>query len=572
MRSAILPAIALLLASCATSPRADTTIVQGAVSSADPRATAAGEEMLAQGGSATDAALAVLLALTVVEPQSSGIGGGGFMVRADADGNVVTYDGRETAPLSAGPDLFLDANGQPVSFRDVVPGGRSVGVPGNVAMMKLAHDRHGKLPWSALFQPAIRLARDGFAMNQRMAGYFERDADDPDGESRNVALYSENGRALFLDADGKPFPAGTRLTNPALAAFLERLAIEGPDAFYRGQNPAAVIAAVNGDTKAPADLTVADFTAYTAKERPPVCSTYRAHRICSMGPPSSGATTVLQILGLLERFDLAALGPDDPVSWHLFAEASRFAYADRARYLGDADFVSVPVAGLIDKNYLAGRSGLIAADTVMAQVSAGTPPGANLALGVGMEPAENGTSHFAVADHDGNVVSLTSTIESGFGSGLVVNGYYLNNELTDFSFAPTDDSGRPAANAPAGGKRPRSSMSPTIVFSPAGEAILAVGAAGGSTIITQTAKNIIAVIDWDLPAQEALALPNLYAPGSYVMVEEAPGSDALMAALIAMGHQNVRPIGPRFKANAVQKVGNRWVPAFDPRTQGDATP
>ncbi|MBB3764649.1 gamma-glutamyltransferase [Sphingomicrobium lutaoense] len=559
----LLPFAALLLASCASTPSSQPIAPAGAVSSAEPRATAAGEAMLALGGSATDAALATLVALTVVEPQSSGIGGGGFMLRSDAAGNVVSYDGRETAPMAASPDWFLDEAGEPVPFGSVVPGGRSVGVPGNVAMMKRAHDRHGKLAWKQLFTPAIALARDGFPMTERLRRMLEA--------NRDIAGLSETARAIYYDAGGNPHPEGTILRNPELADFLERLADEGPQAFYRGANASRIAETVRGAPVAPAPMQVSDITAYEAKERPPVCAEYRSHRICSMGPPSSGATTMLQILGLVERFDLSALGPDHPVSWHLFAEASRLAYADRGLYLGDGDFVEVPVAGLVDPAYLAERSKLISAERVMGEVEAGTPPGARRRA-AGEQPEEQGTSHFAAVDAEGNVVSLTSTIESAFGSGLMVNGYYLNNELTDFSFRPTGEDGLPVANAVAGGKRPRSSMSPTIVFNPEGEAILAVGAAGGSTIITQTAKNVIAVIDWGLSAQDAIELPNIYSPADTLYVEEAPGSEALMASLRAMGHKDVRPIGPRFKANAVHRIDGRWVPAFDPRSQKDVSP
>lgn len=516
------------------------------------------------GGSATDAALATMVALSVVEPQSSGIGGGSFFVRTDAAGNVVTYDGREMAPSAAGPDWFLGEDGEPLGWREVVPGGRSVGVPGNIALMKLAHDRHGKLAWHQLFAPAIDLARNGFPMTARLRNTLEA--------RKNVAALTSAGLALYYDADGNPLPEGTMIRNPAKAELLERIAALGPAAFYEGQNAEAVATTVSNTITSPAPLTVADMGAYVAKERDPVCAIYRAHRVCSMGPPSSGATTVLQILLLLERFDMAALGPDNPVSWHLFAEASRLAYADRGRFLSDADYVDVPVAGLIDKEYLASRSALLAAEATMGDVEAGMPPGAVMAFADGMEPNENGTTHFAVADSEGNVVSHTSTIESAFGSGLIVNGYYLNNELTDFSFRPVGADGRPVANAVAAGKRPRSSMSPAIVFSPEGEAVLAVGAAGGPTIITQTAKNIMAYIDWGMSAQAAIDLPNIYSPGDTLMVEEHEGAQTLAEALRSMGHKDVRVIAPRFKANAVERQGNRWVAAFDPRTQKDVSP
>ncbi|WP_260482857.1 gamma-glutamyltransferase [Sphingomicrobium flavum] len=563
MMTRFLPFAALLLASCVTAPQPTSSFSTGAVSSAEPRATAAGEEILAKGGSATDAALAVLVALSVVEPQSSGIGGGGFLVRSDANGNVTTYDGREMAPSAAGPNWFLGPDGQPMGFRSVVPGGRSVGVPGNIALMKLAHDKHGKLAWHELFQPAIRLARGGFPMTRRLRNTLE--------SRKDVAALLTSGRDIYYDASGEPLAEGAMIRNPAKADMLERIAALGPEAFYSGQNAEAIATTVNYTKTAPAPLTAEDVGRYVAKERAPVCGGYRGYKICSMGPPSSGATTVLQIVKLLEPFDMKGMGKDDPRSWHLIAEASRLAYADRGQYLGDGDFVSVPVAGLVDDAYLRERAARIRLDSVMGDVTHGTPPGALAIMASGMEPDENGTSHFAVADGAGNVVSLTSTIESAFGSGLIVNGYYLNNELTDFSFRPTGDDGRPVANAVAAGKRPRSSMSPAIVFDPKGRPVLAVGAAGGSTIITQTAKNIIAFIDWDLSAQQAIDLRNIYSPGNTIQLEEGDGSEALATALRAMGHQ-VDVIRPRFKANAVEKVNGRWVAATDPRTQKDVSP
>ena len=558
IRNAILASFtALSLASCSTSLLPEPApLVTGAVSSAEPRATAAGEEMLAMGGSATDAALATLVALTVVEPQSSGIGGGGFLVRSDANGNVVTYDGREMAPAAADESWFLGENGEPVGYREVVPGGRSVGVPGNIAMMKLAHDAHGKVAWSALFQPAIRLSRDGFAMSQRLHDTIEG--------TRGTSDLSAAAKAMYLGADGKALPVGTIIRNPALADLLERVAAEGPSAFYQGQNARAIASVVANAPIAPAPMTAADVERYVAKQRPAVCADYRDYRICSMGPPSSGATTVLGILKSLERFDMASLGPENPQSWHLFAEATRLAFADRGAYLGDGDYVDVPVAGLIAEDYLAARSLLIDPDRAMVNVPVGTPAGAPR-MAAGQEPNEQGTSHFSAVDGEGNMVSLTSTIEAVFGSGLIANGYYLNNELTDFSFAPLAEDGTPAANRVQGGKRPRSSMSPSIVFDPEGRPVLAVGAAGGPTIITQTAKNIIAFIDWGMTAQEALGVPNLFAPGPVTMVEEREGIDTLVAYLEARGHRNIR-VGLGGKANAVEWNEGGWRGVMDPRT------
>ncbi|HEU5285864.1 MAG TPA: gamma-glutamyltransferase [Sphingomicrobium sp.] len=534
------------------------------VSAADPRAAAAGAEMLRRGGSAVDAAIATLLALNVVEPQSSGIGGGGFLVYSDRGGDPVTYDGRETAPAAAGPSWFLK-DGRPMPFDEAVPGGKSVGVPGNVRLMALAHGKHGKLPWAMVFEPAIRLARDGFAMSPRLNFALARG----DDEGSSVAASTPAGRALYFDRDGRPLAVGTTIRNPAFAALLEQLAALGPDSFYVGPNAQAIVAAVNGSARNPSPMTAGDVAAYEAKPRTPVCGHYRAHRVCGMGPVSSGGTTVFAILKQLERFDLAALGPNHPTSWHLIAESMRLAFADRDKYLADPDFVRVPVAGLIDPGYLAGRSALIAADGTMAGVAAGVPPGAPVAA-VGEEAAEHGTSHFVAVDRWGNVASQTSTIESAFGSGLVVNGYYLNNELTDFSFVPAV-AGVPVANRVEGGKRPRSSMSPTIVWGPDGRVRLALGAAGGPTIIAQVAKAIIGVIDWKLSAQQAIALPTVFAPGDTVYLERGTFLEPMAPQLRALGHARIGYRPPMtFKANAIEWAGGRWVGAADPRSEGAA--
>jgi len=563
MRRKLFLFAALSLGACTTVPTttgnalgSSAPLATGVVSAADPRAAEAGAAMLRQGGSATDAVLATLLALTVVEPQSSGIGGGGFLVTSDARGAVATYDGREEAPASATPELFFK-DGVAMTTRAAVPGGKSVGVPGNVRMMALAHRAHGKLSWRALFGPAIALARDGFLITPRMRQALVR--------ARETGGLSAEGRGLFYASDGEPLQAGMRVRNPRLAAFLTDLADHGPDSFYVGPNAQAIAATVRAAPRNPAVMTPGDLAAYDAKARAPVCGTYRAHRICGMGPPSSGATTVFAILKQLERFDLTALGPHSPVAWHLIAESMRLAYADRDLYLADPDFVSVPVPGLTDPAYLAQRSALIAPDRTMATVTAGRPAGAR-ALALSPQPLEQGTSHFVATDRAGNVATLTSTIEGGFGSGLMVNGYYLNNELTDFNFIPAVN-GVAVANRVEAGKRPRSSMAPTIVFSPDGRVRLAVGAAGGATIIAQVAKAIIAVVDWRLSAQAALALPVLYSPGATVYVEQGTAHEAMIPALAALGHQ-VEARAPGFKANAIEWTNGRWVGAADPRSEG----
>lgn len=567
MRSRFLkPAAALIaLAGCTTVPAQQAATQapvalhgRGTVSAADPRAAEAGAQMLRQGGTAADAVLATLLALTVVEPQSSGIGGGGFLVYSPRGQEPITIDGRETAPAAATGTWFF-RDGRPMGFGEAIPGGKSVGVPGNLRLMALAHRESGKLPWAKLFDPAVALARDGFAITPRLYRALSR--------SKGTAALSEDGRALFYGSDGNPLPVGTVVRNPKLAAFLDQLAKRGPDSFYVGPNAQALVATVNGAPRNPSQMTTGDLASYEAKSRRPVCGKYRGYTVCGMGPPSSGGIAVFQILKQLERFDLAALGPQSPTSWHLIAESMRLAFADRERYAGDQDFVPVPVLGLIDGNYLQSRSSLIAADRTITKASAGTPAGAS-GPACSAPAMESGTSHFVAVDREGNVASLTSTIESAFGSGLTVNGYYLNNELTDFSLVP-EVNGCAVANRVEGGKRPRSSMSPTIVYGSDGKVRLAVGAAGGATIIAQVAKAIIGVVDWKLSAQDAIALPTIYAPGGEtVYVEKGTSLEAMIPALNALGHADVRAREPSFKANAIEWRDGGWSGGADPRSEG----
>lgn len=533
---------------------------QGLVSAADPRAADAGAQMLRQGGSATDAALATMLALTVVEPQSSGIGGGGFLVMADAAGTVDTVDGREKAPAAATPQWFF-RDGRAMAFGEARPGGRSVGVPGSLRLAAMAHARHGKLAWHMLFQPAIRLARDGFAVTPRLYRALT--------DSAAIAGLDPAGRALFYGADGQPLPVGTIVRNPALATTLEALARRGADWFYSGDNAAEIARKVGTAPVNPAPMTTADLAAFAAVGRPSVCGTYRQYRICSMGPPSSGATTVLATLGQLERFDMTALGPQSPRAWHLLAESERLAYADRDKYLADPDFVKVPTAGLVDPAYLAQRSQLIAQGSSLPHAMAGTPAGVVARLAPARPQPEFGTSHFVAVDRWGNASSYTSTVESAFGSGLMAGGYFLNNELTDFNLDPLSD-GQPTANRVEGGKRPRSSMSPTVVYGPDGQIRLVVGAAGGATIPAQVIRVIIGVIDWHLTAQQAIALPVLFAPGDRVCVEPGTTLEAMIPALVALGHAQVQACPMPLKANAVERVGKRWTGAADPRSEGAA--
>ncbi len=552
---------AVLLAACATGsaappPQAGTT--SGAVSAADPRAAAAGIEILREGGTASDAASAIMLALTVVEPQSSGIGGGGFLVYNDARRHAVgTINARETAPMAATPAYFLGPDGRPLAHSEAVPGGLSIGVPGNVRLIEEAHERYGRLPWARLFQPAIRLARDGFAITPRLHAALAS----PNSLARSTAW----GRVQFYDANGAPKPVGTILRNPELAATLEQLATRGPEYFYHGANAEALVAVARAAPRNPAMIRTGDLAAYHAEERPAVCAPYRSYRICGMGPPSSGATTVYAIVKQLERFDMAALGPRNPVAWHLIADSMRLAYADRDAYVGDPDFVRVPVPGLTDARYLASRSALLSPDHALPSVAAGNPPGAQPRTHAPSSEVP-ATTHFVVVDNAGNVASYTSTIEGPFGSGMTTGGYFLNNELTDFSFVPERD-GAPVANRVEAGKRPMSSMSPTIVYGPDGRVRLAVGAAGGPTIIAQVAKVLIGVLDWHLSAQDAIALPQIMGWGDRVTIERGTWLEAMVPQLQAMGQQTVVVPGG-YKANAIERVDGRWVGAADPRSEG----
>lgn len=557
--------VAVTLSGCVTAPAdlaatsAPPVTTAGAVSAADPRAEEAGYEMLRAGGNATDAAIATMLALTVVEPQSSGIGGGGFLVRGTAEGAVVTYDGRETAPSGATPDWFLNADGTLPSFDDSVRSGLSVGVPGNIALAAKAHSEHGSLPWARLFDPAIRLARDGFRINSRLHNAL--------ASGKDRAGFSETGRALFYGRDGNPLPVGTLVVNEELARTFEGIADAGPDHFYEGALGVTIAQVVSTATPRPGAMTPADVAGYVAKERPALCTTYRRHRVCGMGPPTSGGVAILQMLAMLERFDLAAYGKDSPTTWHLFLEAQRLAYADRELYLADADFITVPLAGLLDPAYLASRSALIDPAKAITRPEAGRPAGAPLALADGDEPEEHGTTHFAVVDRERTMVSYTSTIEGAFGSGLMAGGFFLNNELTDFSRSPSVK-GRLVANRVEGGKRPRSSMSPMLVWAPDGTPLLAVGAAGGPTIPVQTARSIIGVIDFGLDAEAALGLPFVMSFGERTLVEQGTWLEGAIPALVALGQPQPFAREAPVKAGAVLWRNGAWQSARDPRLEG----
>lgn len=529
----------------------------GMVSAADPRATAAGAEILREGGSAADAAIAIMLALAVVEPGHSGLGGGGFLVFHDAAHNkTITVDGREAAPKAADPHWFYGPDGKPLTHGQAVPGGRSVGVPGALRLMAVAHAKYGKLPWARLFQPAIRLATDGWAITPRFYNFISRPT---------PGLLNGWPVAYLYNADGSAKPVGTVLKNPQLAALMKLIAAKGPNAYYTGDIARAIVKTVDDSPRNPSKMTEADLASYQAKERAPVCATYRTYKICGMGPPSGGGVAVLQILKQLERFDMTALGKDNPVAWHLFAESSRLAYADRDAYLGDPDKVQVPVAGLLAPDYIATRSALISETGSMTSIAPGTPAGAPPRVAITPGP-EHGTTDLVTVDRAGNVAEVTTTIESVFGSGLTTNGMFLNNQLTDFDLVP-DRNGYLAANSVAGGKRPRSSMSPTIVYNPDGSVRIAIGAAGGSTIIAQVAKALVGVLDWHMSAQDAIAMGLIYSPSQTAVAEKATQAEAMVPALLALGEKIVvAPLG--LKANAIEKVGGHWVGAADPRSEG----
>ncbi len=552
MKNWLIALLALLVfPSCASA--------RGVVSAADPRAAAAGQEILRAGGSAADAQMAMMLALTVVEPQSSGIGGGGFFLYQDAKtGKLYTIDGREKAPAAATPQRFVGANGKPTPFFQAVPGGLSVGVPGNIRLMAMVHKRFGKLTWKALFAPAIRLAEEGYTVTAPMAAGMGYVSQVWGSFPAITAQYTH---------DGKPYAVGETVKNPALAKTLRAIADGGPEAFYSGPIADEIVKAATGSIKNPSDITLADLAAYQAKERAPVCGRYRGYRICGMGPPSSGATTVLQILGMLERFDMKKLGANNPVSWHLIGEAMLLAYADREKYLGDADFVKVPVAGLLNATYVRSRSKLISIDKTLPSHDAGTPPGAEPRTAA-LSSEVAGTTHFVSVDRAGNVATMTSTVEGPFGSQLLANGFVLNNELTDFTFAPEKD-GAPVANRVEGNKRPLSSMSPTIVYDAKGKPIFTVGAAGGKTIIMQVAKALIAHFDWGMPARDAIGQGLVYFSGQGLVLEQDTALEPMKAALEKLGHKvTIAKLG--LKANAAELTPKGWVGAADPRSVGVA--
>ncbi|WP_207481584.1 gamma-glutamyltransferase [Arenibaculum pallidiluteum] len=532
------------------------------VAAANPLAVQAGFDVLKEGGSAIDAAIAVQLMLNLVEPQSSGIGGGAFLLHFDAKtGRLVTYDGRETAPAEATSDLFLGADGKPLPFGEAVVGGRSVGTPGTVRLLDHVHKAHGRLPWERLFRPAIERAEQGFEVSPRLAALIASSAD--------ALRRFEPTRSYFLDAQGQPLKAGTLLRNPDFAATLRAVAANGPSAFYEGEIARDIVRTVREAPGNPGRLSEADLAAYKVAEREPVCGTYRRNRVCGMGPPSSGGIAVLQILGLLEHFNMPGLAPLSAEATHLFMEASKLAYADRNLYVADDDFVPVPVGGLLDTTYLTLRAQTIDRGRAMPEPKAGNPSWRDGSLWAPDASLEiPSTTHISIVDRDGNIVSMTTTIEGGFGSHLMVRGFLLNNELTDFSFLPEAE-GRPVANRVEPGKRPRSSMAPTLVFGPDGRPRLVTGSPGGARIIGYVARSIMGVIDWKLDAARAVALPHAVTLGRTAELEEGTDAATLKPALEAMGH----PVAVREQnsgLHAIEFRDGRLIGGADPRREGVA--
>jgi gamma-glutamyltranspeptidase/glutathione hydrolase len=530
------------------------------VAAANPLAAMAGRDILRAGGSATDAAIAIQFVLNLVEPQSSGIGGGAFMLHWDeAARKVTTLDGRETAPAAAKPDRFIGPDGRPMRFVDAVVGGRSVGVPGTLKLLEEAHRRWGRLRWPQLLAPAIALAEDGFAVSPRLNGLLS-------GE-RHLAK-DARAAAYFYEPDGRAKAIGTILRNPAFAATLRTIADKGSEPFYTGEIARDIVATVTGHAGNPGDITLQDLAAYRVEEREPVCGAYRVWRICGMGPPSSGAVAVQQMLGILETQPLGRLGPGGEAA-HWFAEAGRLAFADRNLYLADPAFVGIPLGGLIGRDYIRSRAGLVSSERSMGRAQAGEPPNKRAQMLAPSAGIENGTSHISVVDAEGNAVSMTTTIEDGFGSRLMTaGGFLLNNELTDFSFLPEED-GKPVANRVEPGKRPRSSMAPTLVFDAFGRLYAVVGSPGGSQIIGFVAKTLVALLDWKMDPQAAADLGNFASRNGPTELEKGTEAEGWKAALEAKGHE-VRLLEMTSGIQAIVKMPEGYVGGADGRREGVA--
>jgi len=529
------------------------------VSAAHPLAAEAGRDILRAGGNAIDAAIATELVLSLVEPQSSGIGGGSFLLYFDAASQrLFAYDGRETAPKSTRSDMFLTPSGQPMTFYDAAVGGLAVGVPGLLRMLELAHRDHGRLSWHRLFQPAIQAAKDGFAVTPRLHRMIARDP---------FLSASPSTAGYFHDANGAALAVGTRRTNAAFAETLERIARDGADAFYSGDIAKDIVATVQTAYRHPGGLSLTDLAAYQAKRREPLCRPYRRWTVCGMPPPTSGGIATLQILGILERFNLAALSPSSALAVHRFTEASKIAFSDRNAYVADPDMIEVPTEALLDRRYLSRRSRLIH-DHARPHVSPGGPLDGIGAVYPALSEPDYGhsTTHLSVADGEGNVVSMTTSIENAFGSRLMVRGFLLNNQLSDFSFTP-ERADRQIANRPAAGKRPRSSMAPTVVLDARGDPVVAIGSPGGSRIINYVALTLIAVLDWGLDIQSAIDLPRVVNVNGTIELERGTHLAALEPTLESIGHEVVvRPLSSGLHGIAL--VDGVWTGGADPRREG----
>jgi gamma-glutamyltranspeptidase / glutathione hydrolase len=552
-----------------TAPASSVHAATQMVVTANGYATDAGLEILRAGGNAVDAAIAVQLVLTLVEPQSSGIGGGAFMLLYDTPFSgvgepvITAYEGRETAPAAATPDMFLNENGSPASFGVIGVGGLSVGVPGVLRMLEAAHRKHGRLPWAKLFEPALALAESGFEMSPRLHSLL-------DGFKRFAR--GEEFRRHFYDAGGEPLPVGYRVKSPEYAATLRLLAEKGAEAMYSGELAAAIAKEVRENSVRPGRMTLDDLKQYSAHESAPLCSPYREWRICGPQLPSSGGITTQQILRMLSGFELAELRDDPATAIHLISEASRLAFADRNLYLGDPQFVAAPVAALLDARYLEARAKAIDLKTALPSVAAGVPNGAtawNYAPAVSAERPS--TSHFSIVDRTGDAVAMTTSVQGAFGSQLMVGGFILNNQLTDFAYEPEAD-GKPVANRIEGGKRPLSSMAPTLVLDAQGRLRLLVGSPGGTRIIGFVAQTIVGVLDFGLDVQQAVAAPHFLAQEGPIELEDGTAVAKQADALKALGHTvALRDLNSGLHAIAID-YGDRRVLSggVDPRREGVA--
>ncbi|PMH44798.1 gamma-glutamyltransferase [Vibrio sp. 10N.286.49.B3] len=530
------------------------------VAAAHPLAVQAGYEVLNNGGTAADALVAVQTVLGLVEPQSSGLGGGAFLVYYDAKSKrITTFDGRETAPLAAKPELFQDENGEPLKFFDAVVGGRSVGTPGTVKLIATMHEKYGNKEWSDLLLPASTLATDGFTVSERLASSIA-------GDKERLSRYPDT-RGYFFNADGEPLQEGSVLKNKAYAKTLDILAKGGAEAFYSGQIASDIVTKVTSIEDNPGYLALEDFATYKIIEREATCAGYHQYEVCGMGPPSSGALTVGQILGISSHFDLKALGADDPKSWQIIGDASRLAFSDRGRYMADSDFVPMP-EGLLDEEYLKSRAALITTGKALTTVEPGNPPWRNQIAQTDDQSIElPSTTHIVITDKEGNIISMTSTVENGFGSRVMSNGFILNNELTDFSFASYKD-GYPIANRVEPGKRPRSSMSPTIVMED-GKPYMALGSPGGSRIIGYVAKTLIAHFDWGMDIQDAINMPHLVNRFGTYELEEGTPAETLKEPLESMGFKvNIRDLNSGLHGFVFNK--GKLIGGADPRREGIA--